>query len=152
MKASDTRLTPDWLLERMTRFLGDWLDPCPALGRKGLAQEWPRTRPVYCNPPGSLKNEFAGRFAYWARAGMPGAYMLFDWDHGTKHWRTVYGFADCFVLFTKRMKMRGPAWHGQPESDWALWDVGRSQALATVNVGADEVRRVFDDCATVIEL
>ncbi|MGH2518658.1 MAG: DNA N-6-adenine-methyltransferase, partial [Chloroflexota bacterium] len=48
--------TPDWLMRRITAFLGDgWYDPCPArqskpLTTNGLSESW-RGRAVYCNPP-----------------------------------------------------------------------------------------------------
>lgn len=46
--------TPSWLLERITAFLGEYQDPCPArfdktIVENGLAMRW--TGKVYVNPP-----------------------------------------------------------------------------------------------------
>ncbi len=47
--------TEPWLMERITAFLGDYLDPCPArngnvIEVNGLGISW-KGRSVFCNPP-----------------------------------------------------------------------------------------------------
>lgn len=86
-KASDDWATPKWLLELLFPD-GEYFDPCPIGGSRGLETDWPTDPTVYINPPFSNPLPWVRRAA--AHTGP--VVLLLPLDPTTKWWTYADGF------------------------------------------------------------
>jgi len=148
-KPTDTRLTPPELLARIRYVLRDFHDVCPVNGTDGLENASWRHDAIYCNPPGSLKKEFARMWIAHASKRLRGCWMEFNWDHSTKSFEFVEAASTAVVLLWDRWRFEGP---DAKTREWRPHEVGRSQALFFDRCHIDDVEDAFKDVGYVWNL
>lgn len=93
--ATDTWLTPPWLLERMGKFD---LDPCPANGSDGLDIDWKGR--VWLNPPYSKNSQFMKKMSTHRN----GISLVFARTETRWFQSYVFPFAHSILFLNKRLK------------------------------------------------